>query len=143
MSTASQLATSLDEEMLLSRGISIAPSTTPDSELPSKSGKEVAAELGGRLLLRYLLASQIGIHSSGSSNRHFVTPTPYAPDDTVRCLALPSPSQKRDFVLLLFPEKISRILGPRWIRHGLGIEYILPNGFPLDALVFPWEVQIG
>ena|SRR5579884_2114220 len=143
MSSASQLATNLDEEMLLSRGISIASSTTPDSMLPSKSGRAVAAELGGRLLLRYLQASQVGLYTKGSSRRHWVTPTPYAPDDTVRYLALPDPTQKREFVLWLMPEKIEEILGPRWIRGGVGIEYVLPKGFPLNSLVFTWEVQVG
>jgi len=143
MASASQLATSLDEEMLLAWGVSIAPSTTPDSKLPSKLGRRVAAEIGGRLLLRYLLASQVGIHTSGSKDRHFVTLTPYAPSETVRCLALPSPKLKREFVLLLKPEEIPRILGPRWIRYGIGIEYILPDGFPLSALAFPWEVEIA
>ena len=142
MACASLLAVTLDEEMLLNGGVSISPGTTPDHLLPSKTGVQVAAELGGRFLLRYLLATQIGVFHGGSNKLHYVTPTAISPSNTVAVLALPAVSSARDYVMLLDPAKIVTILGPRWVRAGQGIEYLLPAGFPQSAMVLPWEVQI-
>lgn len=143
MGCASGLAITLDGEMLLKAGVSIAPSTTPDHLLTSKTGVQVSAELGGRFLLRYLLSTQIGIFHGGSNKLHFVTPTAIAPSDTVGVLALPAVSTPREYVMLLDPAKITAVLGPRWVRAGRGIEYLLPAGFPASAMVLPWEVQIA
>jgi hypothetical protein len=141
MARAGLLATTLDEEMFAARNIRIFSSATPDKDLESKPGTKVAEEIGGRLLVRYLLTPQI--FKAHCRDRVYVTPTPYAPKDTVSFLALPSASNKRRFFMLLRPEEIDEILGPRWIRCGLGIEYILPKGFPLNALVHPGEFQIA
>jgi hypothetical protein len=143
MASASLLATNLDEEMLLAHRVDIFSSATPDAELESnpKTGIKVAEEIGGRLLLHYLLEPRV--FEGRVRNRVYVTPTPYAADDTVSFLALPRSSNRRDFVILLRPEEIDWILGPRWIRGGVGIEYILPRGFGLNALVQPWEFKIA
>lgn len=142
MKTASLLATKLDEKMLLSNGVYIYPSTTPDVELPSKKGGEIHRELGGRLLLRYILPHQAGLFCDGSEERHFVCPTPYPPSDTVWALALPKPEGERRHVMVLKPEHIEVICGPRWVDYGVGIEYILPKGFKKEALAMHWEVEI-
>ena len=139
------LSTVLDQEMLeVVRRVRIAPRTVSYQILLvswQKTGRQVAGELGGRYLLRYLLRHQVGSYINGSTDRHYTTPTPYSPADTVSWLTLPSPTRKRDFVMLLDPTKIDTILGPRWTRLGKGIEYILPGGFNKDALVWPWELQ--
>jgi hypothetical protein len=140
---ASWLATSLDQEMLEQHRVLIASRTTPDQDLPSKTGTQVAQELGNRYLLRYLAAHQTGLHANGSEQRHFVTPTAYSAAETVSWLALPLPTQDRAFVLMLDPAKIETIVGPRWVRCGKGIEYILPFGFPKEALTLAWEVQVA
>jgi hypothetical protein len=44
--------------------------------------------------------------------------------------------------MLLKPEEIADISGPRWVRFGGGIEYYLPTGFPAVALAFPWELEV-
>jgi hypothetical protein len=146
MGTSSWLATLLDWEMLeVRRGVSIEPSTAPVDMLPKKTGHQVANELGGRYLLRYLLPNQLGRFTRGSSERHFVTPTPYAPDETVAYLALPRPLEPRPFVLVLDPARIEFIWGPQWVRGAPGIQYILLNGFPQDAIVgpgAPWELEV-
>lgn len=148
MGTSSWLATLLDQEMLeVVRKVSIRPRTTPDAMLPQLNGPQVATHLGGRYLLRYLLPHQVGDVDSyaaqGSNRRHFVTPTPYAPGETVPWLALPKPAESRLYVMLLDPEKIDReVLGPRWVRGGKGFEYLLPQGFPKEALVFQWALQV-
>lgn len=140
--TSSWLATLLDQEMLQLNGVRIASRLTPDWRLPRKTGGTVAGELGGRYLLRYVLSSQVGRYASGSSDKHWVTPTPYAPDETVSWLALPNPNSRRTHVLVLDPAKIPFISGPRWIRFGKGIEYLLPDGFPRSAVLLGWEVEV-
>jgi hypothetical protein len=128
--------------MLEVRGVIIASRLTPDDELPRKDGKDVADELGGRYLLRYMLPHQTGQFTNGSTARHYVTPTPYAPEETVTWLYLPKPDGERTFVMLFDPAKIPFILGPRWVRLGNGIEYILSEGFPKDAVVGGWELTV-
>lgn len=125
------------------RQVWIAPRTTAinDSRL-RKTGQAVRNELGGRYLLRYLLPHQVGVHIEGTQESQWVTPTPYAPEETVSWLALPAPTQPRTLVLLLKPEMIDEIWGPRWVRLGQGIEYYLPQGFGRNALAFPWEIQV-
>ena len=145
MSSASWLATALDQEMLevvRSPSVAIAPRATPDSALPSKTGSDVARELGGRYLLRYVLDDQVGEYLAGSTAPHWTTPTPYSATDTVSWLALPAPTLIRRYVMMLDPARIPQLLGPRWIRFGKGIEYLLPSGFPANAVVFPWELEI-
>ena len=120
----------------------IAARVTPDDSLPLKSGRDVALELGGRYLLRYMLPHQVDQFREGSRARHFVTPTPYSPEDTVSWLYLPKPTGDRPFVLLLDPASIPSLQGPRWVRLGNGIEYILPQGFPREAIVAGWELKV-
>jgi len=124
------------------RRVRIADSVTPDDFLPMRLGREIALELGGRYLLRYMLSHQVGQYALGSQDRHFVTPTAYSPEDAVSWLYLPKPSEKRPFVMLLNPAKIPYVRGPRWVRLGNGIEYILPRGFPREAVVAGWELEV-
>jgi hypothetical protein len=143
MGTSSWLATLLDQEMLeVQQAAAIASRGTPDSQLQRRSGADVARELGNRYLLRYLLPHQLGQFQNGSSGKHCLTPTPYSPEETISWLALPQPTEPRTYVMLLDPARISVILGPRWVRLGKGIEYVLPDGFPQDAIVFRWEVPV-
>jgi hypothetical protein len=74
--SASRLAKILDQEMIEGAGIDIASARTPPEDLPVRAGTEVSAELGGRLLIRYMLGPQLGKFAGGSTDRHFVTPTP-------------------------------------------------------------------
>ncbi len=120
----------------------IAASSVLNGTLPRRPGPDVAKELGDRYLLRYLLPHQVGAYTSGSTDPHWVTPTAYSPEETVSWLALPAPRFPRSYVLLLKPDGIPSIWGPRWVRFGGGIEYYLPLGFPATALAFPWEVEV-
>lgn len=143
MGTSSLLATLLDQEMLENRGtVSILPAPTPDAMVPAKSGKAVFEELGGRFLLRYLVPAQLTAFTAGGKGIHWVTPTPYQPEETVSWLALPALSKPRRHALVLDPREIEMICGPRWVRLGGGIEYILPRGFPASALVLPWPIEV-
>ncbi len=140
--SCAQLATNLDVQMLVFQGVTVFSSSVPDSGLPVKTGTEVARELAGRPLLRYLRKEDANRYLRGDENRQCVTPTPYSADDVIGFLNLPDPATERTHFLLLQPEKILEILGPRYICWGQGIEYILPHGFNSDALVNPWAVEM-
>jgi len=144
MKSCGRLATRVDQEWLERvQGVQIASSLTPDNALTLKDGATLARELGGRYLIRYLHSDQLGTGQQGSVAPCYVTPTAYSPEDCVRWLALPNPAHPREFALILDPSKIPAALGPRWVRLGDGIEYLLPQGFPPEALVLPWEVRIS
>jgi hypothetical protein len=116
----------------------IAPQDTPEEQLLAKSGARVAQELAGRFLLRYVLRKQVGAFTAGTRDKTHATPTPLAPEETVRWLALPAVPRPRRYVLLIDPARLPdgyKILGPRWVRLGGGIEYILPDGYPREAIV--------
>jgi hypothetical protein len=142
------LATMLDQEMLeVEHLVQIFPSFTPNLAMPAKTGLEVSQELGNRYLLRYLLRDQVGRFTAGSTDPHYVTPTTYSPKELTGFLALPNPRKRRAYVLVLDPKRIAEIRGPRWVRAGNGIEYILPNGFGPDAVAFKdigptWEIEV-
>jgi len=138
---ASHLATILDQEML-ERIAPIAPRDTRDAALPLRRGLDVADELGGRLLVRYMLARQLGQFGGGSTVRHWVTPTPISPSVVCSFLALPAPNEPRPFAMLIDPAAVAEIQGPRWVRGGAGIEYLLPIGFPASALPLGWELNV-
>jgi hypothetical protein len=77
--------------MLLAGGATIHPSTMTDHDLPERPGAEVSDELGGRYLLRYMRAAQVGTLTGGSTLPQWVTPTPYSPDEAISWLMLPDP----------------------------------------------------
>ncbi|MEZ4501710.1 MAG: hypothetical protein R3C39_03725 [Dehalococcoidia bacterium] len=163
MTKAAAAATKLDEEMLVrnisssgwTNGPAIAPSPTSDADLEQdykKSGADVAVEIGGRLLLKYLRRPEVGTYvTSGTVSRrlHYVTVTMYRAADLNSFLALPFPNVPREHLLLIDPAGIGEIWGPRWVRWGAGIEYLLPNGFTSDDVAIPntgpglkWELEI-
>jgi hypothetical protein len=113
MGTSSLLATLLDQEMLENRGtVSIMPAPTPDAMVPVKTGNAVFEELGGRFLLRYLVPAQLTAFEVGGAGVHWVTPTPYQPEETLSWLALPALSEPRRHALILDPREIEVICGP-------------------------------
>ena len=116
------------------RGVTFESRIAAVNQLPDKTGQQVAGELAGRYLLRYLLFEQIHEFINGSDDAHWVTPTPIAPSHASKVLALFQPQRQRKYVMLLRPELIPTIRGPRWIPMGHGIEYYLPHGFPRAAL---------
>lgn len=136
------LATELDRIMLGRRGPIHHPLDT--KSLPNRSGDEVAEELNGRLLLRYVtddavreaLDGRIGVPT-------YVTPTPYAVQDVAAYLALPMPDLARGHVILIDPSGVEQIAGPCQVAAGQGIEYLLPHGYPETAIVGPeWAVKV-
>ena len=130
-------------------GAPIAPVGTPLSGLPQVV--DLAGQLGKRLLLRYLEAKQVGSLAGGTTERQYVTPTAYSPEETITWLALPPSQGPRTWVLLLEPTRLTDVFGPRWIQAGGGIEYVLDSGFKAEAVadVAPglpgssrWELEV-
>jgi hypothetical protein len=134
--TSGWIARGLDALML---GEAISGEWTADEELAERSGDEVAQELGGRMLLRYVEDST----EKSRSRATFVSPTAYSADEVGAYLALPNPESPRRHVLFLNPSCIERIKGPRWVMQGQGIEYILVDGYDETAIVGnPWPVRV-
>lgn len=102
-----------------------------------RPGSEISAELGGRLLLRFLRSDQTALFLNGSPGAHYVTPTPYTPEQAVFWLTLPDPLVPRTHLLFLDPARIPLVIGPMWVAWNRGIQYILPNGFSEEAIVVP------
>jgi hypothetical protein len=139
---SSWIATMLDQEQI-ERSNVIAARPQSVETMPDRSGADVAQELGGRLLVRYLVPAQTAEFTNGSTDRdHWVTPTAIASENVVSWLALYAPRVKREHALILDPAKIEIIRGPAWIRFGQGIEYYLPTGFPKAAVVDVGIVQV-
>ena len=135
-STSSWIATKLDELMLAN---GIADPETPDHDLPLRTGAEVAAELGGRKLLRYTA----DVNETSRPGQTFVCPTPLSSEEVGHWLNLPRRDLRRPYVLFLSPQFMAEIQGPRWCNMGLGIEYILPRGYTEDVIHGqPWVVEV-
>ncbi len=136
------MATLLDQEQI-EQTTAIVARPQDVRDMPDRRGVDVAAELGGRLVVRYLVDSQVDEFTHGSNDRgHWVTTTAISPEDVIFWLALYAPRDRRRHALLLDPAKIEIIRGPAWIRLGPGLEYYLPNGFPEDAVVDVGVVQV-
>jgi hypothetical protein len=130
--------------MLDGLGVNIAPASELDTSLPRQTGLEFAAFIA-RLLIRYLRNHQVGLLTSGSSRPQWVTLTPYSGPETISWLALPVPRDAPTHALLLNPARMGSypIDGPRWVRLGGGVEFLLPMGFPSAAISPPgWELEL-
>ena len=130
--------------MFALRSMKIAPAPTPDHLLDVRDAADFAKEVP-RLLLRYLRGHQVGTLSGGTNRGQYVTVTPYSGSEAISWLALPNPLDPPSHVLLLDPAHMSGypLAGPRWVRLGSGIEFILLHGFPQEAVVPPgWEVEV-
>jgi hypothetical protein len=136
------MATLLDQEQI-EQYTAIAGRLQKAATMADRPGTEVAEELGGRYLVRYLTAAQLTEFTAGSTDRaHWVTTTAIAPDQVVAWLALFAPKVPRAHALILDAAQIAVIRGPAWIRLGKGIEYYLPQGFPEAAVVDVGVIQV-
>ncbi len=137
---SSALFATKQDSIMLYKALVAHPSVSIGA-MPNRAGADVAAELAGRALLRYVDIARF--HEKGSSGKVFVTPTPYSPEDLLSALALPAPHLLRSYALWLDPALIDVIKGPRWVLGGTGIEYLLPNGYPERAIMPPgWGVEV-
>jgi len=139
MEAVSRLAAHLDISMLLAKGLQIASEGVPDDQVPY--AKNLTAELCSRHLIKYVRQADLSHYSALSGitffpGRHFVTPMAVAAADLQSALALP-PLPTPSGALLLNPAKLTLVRGPRRIAAGIGVEYIIDEGFTLDAIVIP------
>jgi hypothetical protein len=44
--------------------------------------------------------------------------------------------------MLIDPAAVAEVQGPHWVRGGDGIEYVLPKGFPSNAVLLGWEIEV-
>src|SRR5436190_19519643 len=110
---AGLFATWLDQDMFERRGVSIARAGLPVDELPRKTGTDVFLELGGRLLVKYIVRDDVGRFRGGATGRRWLTPTAYSSSEAVAWLALPAPHRAREYALFLDPRQLSVIYGPQ------------------------------
>jgi hypothetical protein len=136
MGTSSWLATWMDATMLLERGVPIA-SAPPLGAVVPRPGPIIGDELAGRLLTRYITPGQVGRFDHGSTFPCYTTPTPFSPEEALAYLLVPQADTPRDYAYLLDPRRIRVIQGTLWVAAARGIQYILPEGFPGDAIVVP------
>lgn len=132
------VATWLDRHMLQNRRIKVYEWFVSDDELPLKTGRKVSKELGGRLLVRYLLAEQAGGSVNGTRQRTWLTPTGLCANAVSGVLKLFVPHRPRTLAMFIDPAKLPdnlAIRGPRYVEGGLTIEYVLEAGFPASAVV--------
>lgn len=147
MGTSGWLATYLDARFLVFEQAALIHQEGT-LNLPLRTGVEVARELGGRKLIRYMHAGQVGRFRQGSSDLTYTTPTPYSPEEASSWLVLPAPTLLRTHALILEPTLIPWIQGPQWVAMGSGIQYLLPQGFPAAAIIVPgahdaqWEIVV-
>lgn len=141
--TSSRLAHNLDERMLSSRllrevaagqGRRIAAPGTDDADLWPVQGVIAALELGNRFLIRYLTGSKLKSAPVGTTEPTFVSPTPFTPTEAAIWLALPG-TELRNWYILLDARRLGLVSGPRYAQFGGGLEYLLPDGYPEDAVV--------
>ncbi len=138
----SAIAVHLDAEMLLRRGVSVASATTPESSLPAISDPD--RHFAGRLLVRYLRKGDLAqVTDTVWQNRaHSLTITPLCKDTLRRYLNLPSSLPPPTHALLVDPLLLPAIRGPRYVRLGFSVEYVVPS-LPDTAIVGPrWAVEI-
>ena len=120
-----------------------------DSDPPAaRHGSDVMGELGGRFLLNYVAGWQVGRYDRGRPERCWVTPTLYAPEDVTSYILPPVANETREYAYLLDPSKVALIEGPMWVAVGGGIQYVLPVGYPEEAIYVPddptghWAIRI-
>ncbi len=143
MAHCSRLATVLDQEMIeVTRQVRICSRITRDEDLPRKTGQDVALELGCRYLLRYVMSHQVGEFTGGSAVKHWVTPTPVCTGGDGSVAVSPQPRRQPVACNAAGPGKDPVDTGPPLGRLGDGIEYILPDGFPREAVVGGWEMEV-
>jgi hypothetical protein len=143
--SGSDLAVLLDEEMLRAKSVIVSDAGVPDASLPKCV--DLADQVGGRHLIKYLREGDHRRYAGAPAGSyfggiHYVTPTPLRRRELVRVLNLPTGLPAPRYALLLDPLHLDA-WGPRRIRSGRGIEYLLLNGFSADAISGSWPIEVA
>ncbi|WP_405933715.1 hypothetical protein [Streptomyces sp. NBC_00827] len=138
MGTCGFLATHIDLFMLGAR-------VFPEWERLDAHAKADASCLNGRLLVHYLVpGAQHDFREgfAGGEGGLWATPTPYSSDDAARYLRFPCPQVARTHAILIDPTKVPELRGPRRVQRGDGLEFLLPQGVPANAILDQTEVEV-
>ena len=144
MNHAAQLALMLDEEMLRLHAVAVSGSHVPIHALPM--APNLASQLCNRYLIKYVRKDERVRYSpplSGITTYtgiHYVTITAICSDELVSMLGLP-PLPPPKYALILNPAQVTAH-GPRRVPGGRGIEYVLLNGFPSNAVIDGWPREL-
>lgn len=138
----SRIAVHLDAEMFLRRGIVVAPATTPESALTPVLDPD--QHFAGRLLVRYVRKSDLAqVTSTTWQNRtHWLTTTPLCKGSVRTYLNLPSSLPAPTHALLVDPLVLQGIRGPRYVRLGFSVEYLVPTLPDASIVGNKWAVEI-
>ena len=139
MGTSGRIATTLDFLFFDRRRVRIGRYLTTATRPAPRSGVNIARQLGGRLLARYITEAEAMSMTgpTGRTTESYATPTAYSPEEAPIWLITPASRSVRPFVILLDPNEIDWIIGPLQVGPAAGIQYILPNGYPPSAIVVP------
>jgi hypothetical protein len=139
------LAVNLDNLMLEARHCAIAPSAMNNQELThtpefQKTGAEVSAEIGNRCLIYYAISPNIlsALQRMRDEQRHLYLTTTALPPGPVMALilCLPRPQDLRRHAFVFDPAHLDVIFfGPRRVRLGYGLEYLIVPNNDLNTLV--------
>lgn len=145
MPTAADIAQILDEEMLGEHGVTILGSPVPTTSLSKCTN--LANEVGDRLLIKYIREGEHLRYNPSAPFRmlgpQYVTLTPFDRDEAASRLNMPSFLSGPMYLVLLEPSKVEA-WGPKRVRGGTGIEYVLVNGFDSSAIVPPgWPIRVA
>jgi hypothetical protein len=134
-----------DEAMLERLGIEIFPQSVPMAQLSSVG--DPLKDLGSRYLIKYVREDMAAHYSTLSGitvfkGPHWLTPTCLHRSELLFALNLP-PLTRPVRALLLRPEKLEGLCGPRRIAGGCTVEYVCES-FTLDAIADPkWGVLLS
>jgi hypothetical protein len=134
-----------DEAMLERLGVGIYPQLTSGLDLPVVS--DPLKDLGSRYLIKYVREDSAKYYSALSgvtsfTGPHWLTPTCLHKSELLFALNLP-PISRPVRALLLLPELLEGLRGPRRITGGCTIEYVCES-FSLEAIAEPrWGVLLS
>jgi len=136
MHSVTHLAARLDEAYLRTRGVVVADESVGFDALPECDPHD---QLHGRLLIKYLTTADVERFGEAAGISHFsgmhsVTPTTIASSDLATLLGPGGPESAQFHALVLRPDRLGSVRGPRWFRDKLGIEYVVGDGFSSAAI---------
>jgi hypothetical protein len=139
MGTSGRIATMLDFMCFDRNRVQIRHYLTSTRRPTPRRGATVAREMRGRFLARYITAAQ-AVSMTGPTPMNsevYATPTAYSPEEAPVWLITPGSVGTRPYVVLLDPAVLVWIIGAMLVGPAAGIQYVLPQGYPAEAIVVP------
>lgn len=137
----------LDTDFLQTRRAGLTPDIWPEkltTPIPIRTGPQIAAELAGRKLIRFALTQFDDYDKGGRDGKEtWLTLTPACAQCSGVFFHLPRERVERHWAILVDPEKVGDIEGPRRCQMGYGFEYRLPHGYINAAWVHPFGTYVG